>query len=63
MNDPKTIDEKMNSELVLLLRKRAASTSKPVMMMEQRGICKSAESGDALSPQGVGTEKTGGRSL
>src|SRR5882724_1166219 len=45
MNDPKTIDEKMNSEQVLLLRKRAASTSKPVMMREQRGICKSAESG------------------
>jgi len=57
MNDPKTIDEKMNSKQVLLLRKRLASPSKPVMMREQRGICKSAESGDEPPLQRVGPEK------
>jgi hypothetical protein len=41
MSDPKTIDEKMKSEQELLQWKQAASPNKPVMMREERRICKS----------------------
>jgi len=56
MNDPKTIDEKMNSEQALLLRKRATSPNKLVMMREAHGICKSSERRQALLRR-VGSKK------
>ena len=63
MSDPKTIDEKMKSEQELLQWKQAASPNKPVMMREERRICKSKReremeaADDAMKLQLNGTRK------